>query len=740
MALVLRLTLVLCMLALSGPAAIAQQASDVPAALDRPEPLAEQNPRGEAGEDRVAADALVLQGRLLARREDLAGALRKYQRVWRLDPGQPAILSEITSLAFELKRNEEAARYAVIAAEHAPQDAVLLRRLAMYLTEKRDWKRALALYEKALALKRPRPEGNPLDVAEVTIQLELGRLYFLTDDFARSAAAFGKVQAAVEDPKSPLSAEIKTVVLGKKPARTYSLWAEAFLAAERGDEAAALFTKSHELESDAPLQAFNLARVAASKKDWPEALAKLDEYALSRSTAAGSEPYALLAEAISNTTPDKEQARKLTIDKLEQYRQADADNGMLSAALGEQYFQADRLADAERLFSAARSKQPTGEVYRRLVEIYRRQDKPEALLAVLSELAARTGSLDGLGEMGGAIAAEAAVTDKLLAATARLQKAEPPMLADGQLLAAAFLAREAKRFEDADRFFAAALTETKDGQGEALLRWSLALLMADQHDRAAAALRRILDERLMPGGEASVHFYLAAALELAGHTDDALAAARKSAELSPANAGFAVREGWVLAHAKRMDEARAAYLQAIQQFDSRHDDSSVRQAMREARLALSHIELARDDFPAAAEWLQQVLDEFPEDPSANNDLGYLWTDRGLHLERSLSMIRRAAAAEPDNTSYRDSLGWALFRLGRHADAEQELAKAATGGESGVILDHWGDALSKLGRKDEALSAWRRAEAAFQKAGQTKELEAVRAKIAKNQEPKNQEPR
>jgi tetratricopeptide (TPR) repeat protein len=150
--------------------------------------------------------------------------------------------------------------------------------------------------------------------------------------------------------------------------------------------------------------------------------------------------------------------------------------------------------------------------------------------------------------------------------------------------------------------------------------------------------------------------------------------------------------------------------------------------MREARLVLSNIELGRDDFLAAVEWLDQVLDEFPEDSSANNDLGYLWADRGLHLARSLAMTQRAVAADPDNRSYRDSLGWALFRLGRHAEAEKELSKAAAGDESGVILDHWGDALHKLGRTDEALSAWRRAETAFQKAEQTKELEAVRRKM------------
>src|SRR5687768_17478410 len=130
----------LCLLGLAAAAAVAQQASDVPATVDRAEPLVERTGRGEAGDDRVGAAALVLEARLLAQRDDSAGALRKYQRAWRMDASQTAVLREITALAFELKRNEEAARYAVLSAEHAPQDSVLLRRLAMYLTQRRDWK------------------------------------------------------------------------------------------------------------------------------------------------------------------------------------------------------------------------------------------------------------------------------------------------------------------------------------------------------------------------------------------------------------------------------------------------------------------------------------------------------------------------------------------------------------------------------------------------------------------------
>jgi len=71
------------------------------------------------------------------------------------------------------------------------------------------------------------------------------------------------------------------------------------------------------------------------------------------------------------------------------------------------------------------------------------------------------------------------------------------------------------------------------------------------------------------------------------------------------------------------------------------------------------------------------------------------------------------AAEPENYAYRDSLGWALFRLGRNDEAITELRRAAVAKEpDGVVFDHLGDVLEKLGRHDEALKSWRQAVAAL----------------------------
>ena len=69
-----------------------------------------------------------------------------------------------------------------------------------------------------------------------------------------------------------------------------------------------------------------------------------------------------------------------------------------------------------------------------------------------------------------------------------------------------------------------------------------------------------------------------------------------------------------------------------------------------------------DQLPEAEEWLEQVLDEFPEDIGALNDLGYLWADQNKHLERALAMVSKAVAAEPDYDRASDPLRMLFYPL------------------------------------------------------------------------------
>ena len=132
----------------------------------------------------------------------------------------------------------------------------------------------------------------------------------------------------------------------------------------------------------------------------------------------------------------------------------------------------------------------------------------------------------------------------------------------------------------------------------------------------------------------------------------------------------------------------------------------------------------------AEQRLEEVLDDFPDDVEADNDLGFLWADRNMHLARALTMIRTAIAAEPDNKAYRDSLGWVYFRLGRFPEAVTELEKAIDEKQpDGTVLDHLGDAYRKVGNTAKALATWRRSIEALKKDKEPEKARKVQEKAA-----------
>ncbi len=133
--------------------------------------------------------------------------------------------------------------------------------------------------------------------------------------------------------------------------------------------------------------------------------------------------------------------------------------------------------------------------------------------------------------------------------------------------------------------------------------------------------------------------------------------------------------------------------------------------------------------------LEQVLDEYPENVGALNDLGYLWVEQNKNLDRALRMIQQAVEADPDNEAYLDSLGWAYFQMGRFAEAVEELKKAvAAGGDEpdGTIVEHLGDACEKAGQPDAARAAWQRAIEQLEKNSEAEKAAAVRQKLEKAQ--------
>ncbi len=107
-----------------------------------------------------------------------------------------------------------------------------------------------------------------------------------------------------------------------------------------------------------------------------------------------------------------------------------------------------------------------------------------------------------------------------------------------------------------------------------------------------------------------------------------------------------------------------------------------------------------------------ALQKDPQHAPSLNYLGYMLAERGERLTESVTYIKKALELEPDNGSYLDSLGWAYFKDGQLDLAEQSLKRATTQlAANGVIQDHYGDVLFKMGRFQDAIDAWTRALAA-----------------------------
>ena len=81
-----------------------------------------------------------------------------------------------------------------------------------------------------------------------------------------------------------------------------------------------------------------------------------------------------------------------------------------------------------------------------------------------------------------------------------------------------------------------------------------------------------------------------------------------------------------------------------------------------------------DEAGAIAEF-EQVIMLAPDEPLGYNNLAYIYIDNGIYLEKAMEMARKAVELSPGNGAFRDTLGWAYYRLGDFEAAIEEFALA-----------------------------------------------------------------
>lgn len=749
---------------------------------EKPELFVPKQPRSEAEQDRLDALALFSAARIHEQRQEYDKALRLYQRAYRRDPQAATIVRSIVPLAARLERHAEAVRYALKLVELDDVDTLLLKRLAVYLTDTGDYSKALALYEKATAAAKGKVEAQ-----EVVLWMEMGRLYHLLEKYDKAAEQFNRVLEVLDHPERfGLDGAVKKTILGE-PEMAYLLMGEAFFAAGQYPKAADAFERSNQAQANKGLLSYNLARIEARTGKPEKALEKLQVYFDERQAAAGMAPYRLLAEVLKGINKEGD-----LLPRLERLRGDDPANVPLGYFLAERYLEAGQADKAQTLYRELVKKTPTTVGLRNLIALERKAKQYDALLKTLGEAVQNFGSLEPLADKDRALGDDADLVRGLFDAARKQLAADPKSLSYERRVALALVAQDARQFDQADEFFDLAIQARPDQAAKVLLTWGLDLLVKEEPARSAKVFQRGVETR---PDDPAFPFYLAGALEMSGRTEEALAAARKALELTskedakpglslsglfdkilelagqeskkPADAPktsaktgkrpgkkpersgagkeqprFLARIAWILYHAKRYDEAAKAYTALIAKYEADYRSEEIRQAVREARLILSNIAVIRREQAKSVEWLEAVLDEFPDDPSASNDLGYLWAEQGKHLLRARQMIERAVQAEPDNGAYRDSLGWVLFQQGKHREAVAELEKAVELDKNSTkskdkkdktdadptILEHLGDAYQALGEQAKAKDAWRRAAEAYGKSEEPEKAKKVEAKM------------
>lgn len=254
--------------------------------------------------------------------------------------------------------------------------------------------------------------------------------------------------------------------------------------------------------------------------------------------------------------------------------------------------------------------------------------------------------------------------------------------------------------------------------GDAALLAASILEAQGQHDLAIGVFAAVpADSPIHPATELG----RAEAMVAAGRTDAAIDVLQKLSRSVPDQISVWISLGDNLRRVERWSEATQAYDKAVALIGTPEPRDWF------VYFARGIAESRSDAWPQAEKDFREALRLSPDQPSVLNYLGYSYVERKENLDEALSMIERAVAARPEEGYILDSLGWALYRLGRYDEAVGHMEKAVELDSTEPLLnDHLGDVYWAVGRKREAEFQWRRALSLGP--GEDLDMERVRRKL------------
>ncbi|MFM1875496.1 MAG: hypothetical protein RL266_1233 [Bacteroidota bacterium] len=123
-------------------------------------------------------------------------------------------------------------------------------------------------------------------------------------------------------------------------------------------------------------------------------------------------------------------------------------------------------------------------------------------------------------------------------------------------------------------------------------------------------------------------------------------------------------------------------------------------------LADAHNNLAQ--FKESDEAFEKAITKDPNNPLILNNYSYFLSLRAENLERAEEMSKKSNILQPRQASYQDTYAWILYQQGKYEKALEWILKAMESGgqKSGVIVEHYGDILFRLGETEKALEQWK----------------------------------
>lgn len=154
-------------------------------------------------------------------------------------------------------------------------------------------------------------------------------------------------------------------------------------------------------------------------------------------------------------------------------------------------------------------------------------------------------------------------------------------------------------------------------------------------------------------------------------------------------------EAELLAESERFDEAMAVYDDAI---EGKKHNSDLLYARAMLAQRMDRFELLEQD-------LRRILVLEPDNVQALNALGYSLADETDRYLEAYDLIKRALDMSSGDFYILDSMGWVLYRLGRHDEAIEYLEKAMELRQDPEIAAHLGEVLWVKGDREAAKKIW-----------------------------------